>query len=207
MKTTPTLLLPYPESTDSADVPRDIKALADAIDPLGIAPVGAMFMWPAASAPADADATGRLLWLLCIGQAVSAASYPKLATLLGQAGGNVTIPDMRDRFPSGAGVTMALGSTGGVASVVLSIAHMPAHDHGGVTDFRDRSQSHVHGSVWQGGTETTIAAGQPYGINANQPTAAADATDHRHYLAAQGGGQGHENRPPFRAVNFIIRAG
>lgn len=34
MATTPNLLLPYPEPSSSVDVPRDIKALADAIDAL-----------------------------------------------------------------------------------------------------------------------------------------------------------------------------
>src|SRR4051812_35223478 len=48
---TPILGLPYPTDDDLAQVPRDIKALADAIDPLGVLPVGALCMWPTAAAP------------------------------------------------------------------------------------------------------------------------------------------------------------
>jgi hypothetical protein len=35
MGNTPTLILPYPELTDTADVPRDVKALADRLDKMG----------------------------------------------------------------------------------------------------------------------------------------------------------------------------
>jgi microcystin-dependent protein len=208
---TPTLQLPYPQSTDSADVPRDIKALADAIDPLGIAPVGALLLWPAVTAPTDADGTGRALWLLCNGQVVLAATYPKLATILGQAAGNITVPDYRDTFPVGAGPTMALGSRGGAASVALTTAQLPSHNHTGVSGFRDRAQSHAHAinGAWMlagvfGNAYPPAGAGM---TPTNLTTETADAPDHKHTIPAEGGGGTHENRPPFLAINFIIRAG
>lgn len=209
---TPTLQLPYPEVTDSANVPRDIKALADAIDPLGVAPVGAMFMWPAASAPADVDGTGRALWLMCNGQAVSAATYPKLAALLGQVGGNVTLPDYRDTFPVGAGPTMALGSTGGASAVGLTVAQLPTHSHTGKTLGADRALVHSH-LVHTAGTPVGAGGGASFtGIAKNSGTVWGEtqdgnAPDHLHVIPAEGGGATHENRPPFRAINFIMRAG
>lgn len=212
--TTPTLHLPYPESTDSADVPRDIKALADALDPLGIAPVGAMLMWPAASAPTDVNAAGRALWLLMIGQAVPAADYPKLATVLGQAGGNITIPDMRDRFAVGAGPVNPLASSGGVTTVALTARQsgIRAHAHGGKTEARDRSQVHGHSQQFyprlSGPGPDTVS--QPAAGFSLYSTTADDAPDHLHQIPWEADASAldaHENRPPYRAINFIIRAG
>lgn len=200
---TPILNLPYPIPDDTVDVPRDVKALADAIDPLGTVPVGAMMMWPGAVAPGG--------WLLCQGQAnLSAATYPGLAALLGQTGGFVNMPDYRDVFPVGAGASMPLGSTGGAPSVALTVAQMPSHNHNGLTGARDRSQSHAHtiadqwmlanqpGAVFQAGAGSTPAT---------ITVQAADPADHLHSIASQGGSGAHENRPPYRSINFIIRAG
>jgi hypothetical protein len=47
--------------------------------------------------------------------------------------------DMRDKFVVGAGLSYAPGSTGGAATVALSIGNLPAHNHG-VSD-----PGHVHG--------------------------------------------------------------
>lgn len=67
MGTTPNLLLPYPEITDPADVPKDIKALAVKLDGVAAAP-------PVTSLPGSpvdgqevvyvADAAASILWHL-----------------------------------------------------------------------------------------------------------------------------------------------
>jgi microcystin-dependent protein len=209
---TPTLALPYPTPDDQVDVPRDVKALADAIDPLGVVPVGCMMMWLTAIAPGG--------WLIMIGQQVDSAAYPKLAALLGQAGGLVTIPDMRDRFPAGSGPTLALNTTGGAASVALTDRQsgVRAHNHGGLTGGRDRSQAHAHFPTDQGGYFALYLAGGGLvyynGAGEGRPgstqTGGTDPADHLHPIgteAAQNALDAHENRPPFRALNFIIRAG
>jgi microcystin-dependent protein len=210
--TTPNLALPYPTSTDTADVPRDIKALADRIDvltgPAGIGMTGEIRMWPAVNPP-----TG---WLVCNGQVVSAATYPGLATVLGQAGGNVTLPDYRDTFPVGASATNAVGARGGAANVSLTAAQsgMPAHNHTGLTAGRDRVQTHSHGAggVWMlTGINgfVTPAAGAGMG-GAGLSIDPSDPPDHFHTVKdepARNATQAHENRPPFQAINFIIRAG
>lgn len=211
MPTTPILSLPYPQGGDTADVPRDVGALAMALDPLGHVPVGAAMVWMAANAPAG--------WLLMQGQLVSAATYPGLAALFGQVGGNVTIPDMRDRFPVGAGATMALGSNGGAATVLLTAnqSGKRSHSHGGATGARDRSQAHGHTGVWRSSaanapypTEATIQAGAPLGVSVNYASDTTDPPDHLHAISAEPAADAvdaHENRPPYRGVNFIIRAG
>lgn len=251
MPTTPILELPYPTSLDSADVPRDLQALAEKLDPLGFAPVGAMMMWPAVNAPAGVDGNGNPLWFVMLGQVLPAASYPGLATVLGQSGGNITIPDMRNLFPIGAGAAAML-ATGGAATVALATNELPAHAHGvndpshvhamdaqgwhahgGATAARDRSQAHGHSiqSSWaiynaNGGTSLGFQAGGSQFFRAAIGADAADPADHLHGIAGDGshahnidarytgvtiqnagGGAAHENRPPFRAINFIIRAG
>jgi microcystin-dependent protein len=212
--TTPTLGLPYPTPDDQVDVPRDVKALADSLDPLGTVPVGAFMMWLTAITPVN--------WLFMNGQQVDAGLYPKLAALLGQVAGKVTIPDMRDVFPAGAGPTMALGATGGAAAVALTEAQLGSHVHylDAMTWDIDRSLDHQHLAAGNTGYYMTYLTGS--GISGysggGEARPASDRTgnalqgmNHQHRLAAntdsRGGNQTHENRPPFRAINFIIRAG
>jgi microcystin-dependent protein len=210
---TPTLALPYPTPDDQVDVPRDVKALADAIDPLGVVPVGCMMMWLTAIAPGG--------WLIMIGQQVDSAAYPKLAALLGQAGGLVTIPDMRDRFPAGSGPTLALNTTGGAASVALTDRQsgVRAHNHGGATGPpRPLSGSRSLADRWRrlfravsrGRSGLVYYNGAGEGRPGSTQTGGTDPADHLHPIgteAAQNALDAHENRPPFRALNFIIRAG
>jgi microcystin-dependent protein len=143
MPTTPILQLPYPTSADSADVPRDIKALADKLDPLGTVPVGSMMMWPAVSAPAGVNGEGNPLWLVMLGQVIPATTYPGLVPVLGSAGGNITIPNMSNLFPVGAGA-VGLGALAGQDTVGLTAAQMPAHNHNGATGGTGSSLDHSH---------------------------------------------------------------
>ena len=87
-------------------------------------------------------------------------------------------PDLRNRFVVGAGNAYQVGNVGGQASVVLTDAQMPSHTHSG-------SRS---GSVTaQTGTGATATA---------TTTANTGAT---------GGGQAHENRPPYYALAYIMK--
>jgi len=40
------------------------------------------------------------------------------------------VPDMRDRFPLGAGVDFGAGDTGGEQNHALTVGEMPSHSHG-----------------------------------------------------------------------------
>jgi microcystin-dependent protein len=253
---TPTLQLPYPVSADTADVPRDVKALADSIDGLSILGPGEIKMWPVAAPPGG--------WASCNGQTVDANLNPKLAALLGQAAGVVTLPDFTDRFPAGAGATNgAIGAKAGEATHALSTAELAAHTHPvavtdpGHTHPTDANGSHNHqgatnadganhyhaaapgfnfvmttgssgNQAVQSGGGAAVMAGQlgsTTASGANTNTANAVHThginpDGNHTHTAQsrttgvtaattptGAGTAHENRPPFIALNFIIKLG
>jgi microcystin-dependent protein len=98
METTPIYALPFPDETDTADVPRDVKALAqrlEAVLPNVGFPTGAGCEWYAATAP-----TG---FLICDGSAISrttfAALFGVLGTIWGAGDGTTTfnLPDTRGR--------------------------------------------------------------------------------------------------------------
>jgi microcystin-dependent protein len=119
-------------------------------------------------------------WHLCNGTAHGSSA---LQTVIGSA----NAPDLRDRFIVGAGSTYADKATGGAATVTLTEAQMPSHYH------------------------------------TNSPTTQLQGTDDLNYtslisrgdagLATQsvwntsntGGGQSHENRPPYYALTYIIK--
>jgi hypothetical protein len=90
---------------------------------------------------------------------------------------------LTDRFLVGAGSTYTNGSTGGASTVTLSVDQIPSHVHttNGVLMWQD-------GGFWVGtGTYTTIGF-----YNAN--------------TTSVGGGQSHENKPPYRAVYMWYRS-
>ncbi len=63
-------------------------------------------------------------WLLMVGQTITAADWPALASYLTSNGLSLTLPDTRDMFLVGAGGAYAVASTGGSADLVV-----PTHTH------------------------------------------------------------------------------
>jgi microcystin-dependent protein len=123
---------------------------------IGVAPTGAMFMWPTPTAPGG--------YLLCNGQSVSRTTFPGLFAILSTTFGSVdgnsfNLPNFSDGiFPIGAGASYPLASTVGSpgyigeANHVLSVAELAAHAHSdsghvhycsGV-DHLHSMQGHVH---------------------------------------------------------------
>lgn len=93
----------------------------------------------------------------------------------------------QDRFPVGAGTSYALGATGGAASVTLTLAQIPSHDHN--TTANDGSRV-----GWGSGSSNTglwwdSHLSNVWGSNTSKV----------------GGGGSHENRPPYIAVNIWRR--
>ena len=94
--------------------------------------------------------------------------------------GTLSTPDLRDRFIVGAGSggSYTIGDTGGYDSVTLTVDQIPAHTHTAYTE----------------GTGTP-----PGGVATSSGNGSSADT------GSTGGGQSHENRPPYYALAFIMK--
>lgn len=102
-------------------------------------------------------------------------------------GTKVTPPDLRDRFIVGAGNGYAVAVVGGESSHVLTIAEMPTHNH-------------VNGSYQYllqatGGNTTSDTDS-----SSNEPD-----IKNKGAMSSVGGGQAHNNLPPYYALAFIMK--
>ena len=88
-------------------------------------------------------------------------------------------PDLRDKFIVGAGNNYSVGGKGGEATHTLTTAEMPPHIH--------NMEGFQIGSRWGAEHPTVISGGA--GIS----------------TGSAGGGQAHENRPPYYALCFIMK--
>jgi hypothetical protein len=89
-------------------------------------------------------------------------------------------PDLRDRFIVGAGGSYNVGSRGGQKEVTLTVNQIPPHSH----TYRGNTSTHsTRGPV----------GGSGYPLFGNMTT------------SQTGGGQPHENRPPYYALAYIMK--
>jgi microcystin-dependent protein len=79
-------------------------------------PIGAVIMWTGVTVPPG--------WALCNGQTVARTD----------GAGNITTPNLLDRFVIGAGNTYPLLQAGGSAFINLDVTQMPSHNHDAWTD-------------------------------------------------------------------------
>jgi len=147
--------------------------------------------------------------------------------------GNNTTPDLRDRFIVGAGSTYSRNDTGGANSVTLTENEMPSHDHsmnsagnhnhGGSTDSHSIEGSMSFSNncgvvgntngVFQGSGTEQRTGGTASGNTNFETVTISDihnhsiSTDgsHTHSINNTGGGESHENRPPYFALAFIMK--
>ena len=90
-------------------------------------------------------------------------------------------PDLRNRFIVGAGASYGVGATGGADTVTLTVEQIPSHSH----------TFHMMGNANPG--DNWIPS---RGSNNPQDSGQTRAT---------GGGQAHENRPPYYALTYIMK--
>lgn len=123
-------------------------------------------------------------------------------------------PDLRDRFVVGAGKNYQVGNVGGSQSVTLTAEQMPSHTHGVSSLVIDSSGGHTHdlGFLGERSLLDSVAYGDefiyrpPYGTGS---IATEESGDHTHSISGSlqntGGGKGHENRPPYYALCYIMK--
>lgn len=153
-------------------------------------PVGAPFPWPGTSAPAGCA--------LLEGQLLTRATYPILAELYagwdGLEGDGTTtfrLPDMRNGyFIRGRKTGEDLGGTGGTEEETLTAEQMPEHSH----EVRDGI-----------GGDTTNALGNNIGFSGMNSENGYGSFDE--IVQATGGGQAHNNLPPYINFNWAVRLG
>jgi microcystin-dependent protein len=139
-----------------------------------------------------------LNWAFCDGQLLSIAENVVLFELIGTTYGGdgqstFQLPDLRGRVPVHQGNGYVQGQSGGQETVTLSGAQMPAHSHA-----MQASTSPASATQGPTGVLGSSAAMHLYGTGA--PNMAMDANA----ITQAGGGQPHENMPPFVALNYII---
>lgn len=125
----------------------------------------------------------------CDGGVYNRTDYPLLYDALDPAyivsGAQFRVPDMRDRVPVGTGNNYALDDSGGVDSVVLTEAQLPAHQHS-------------YNQYTFGIDIESVGVPDPTGVG--QPTVPQNTS-------SVGSDEAHENRMPYRALNWVIIAG
>lgn len=123
-------------------------------------------------------------------------------------------PDLRDRFIVGAGSDYSVGNIGGEASVTLNTEQMPSHTHTlSLSNLKISSNgSHTHDvpKAASGGTSSGSVLA-PSGSRTGTSAVTEESGNHTHSISGSGtindtgGGQAHENRPPYYALYYIMK--
>ena len=144
-------------------------------------------------------------WLWCNGGVYKQTDYRMLYSIIGnyyggaKAAGTFAVPNMTYRMPVGwgegaAGVYSTVGSTGGEEVHTLTFSEMPSHGH-------DISATQI-GWETTGVFTTNIGAGSGWDYLGR-----ADGSEKTRAVAQNsGGGQPHNNMPPYLVIKFMISA-
>lgn len=143
----------------------------------GAVPIGAILMWSGDPASLPAG------WALCDGQ----NNTPNLSGrfIVGYQSGNPAY---------------AMQQTGGAEKHSLTLAEMPPHNHGAAGEHRH--------TIWASGygwAFPTVQSGDLKSTKDSNTATTDPAGTHTHNT--EGGGQPHENRPPYYTLAYIIFTG
>ncbi len=140
-------------------------------------------------------------WALCNGQLLPISQYDTLFNLIGTTYGGdgqttFALPNLQGRIPfhqgSGAGNVAVLGQVSGTETVTLATNQIPIHTHALGASSASGTRPSPAGGVWAASTL------DQFSTEANSHTMAPST------ITATGGGQPHDNMPPFLVVNFVI---
>lgn len=174
-------------------------------------PSGSLIHTIAAAAPPG--------WLLMNGQAIADAdvTYPGLWSVAPagwKSGSTLTLPDWRGRTLLGAGqgsglTNRVLGSVGGSEDHTLTLAQIPAHNHG--TGGGHAHTGSIAGSdagfiIANGSGGTGLLAGTHASvIQRTRAVGATQSGDGTHTHTTQGSGSAHPIMQPWAAANIIVK--
>lgn len=146
-------------------------------------------------------------WATCDGQIMSISQNTALFSLLGTTyGGNGTsnfaLPNLQDSAPihqgQGPGLSnYILGQTGGEQNVTLLTSQMPSHAHALNCSNTNGNQPSPSGNLWAK-AHLSKASENIYAATSDSTHMNAGA------IGASGGGQPHNNMPPYLCLTFII---
>jgi microcystin-dependent protein len=152
-------------------------------------------------------------WALCNGQLLAIGQNEALFSLLGTTYGGdgqttFALPNLQARVPihfgQGAGLSArALGEVGGSASVTLTEANLPAHDHALMASSAPADASTATGNVLAAPADAlygTAGAQADFGPLYPTPAVAIEVPVDILFI----GQPGHENRQPFLGMNYMI---
>lgn len=174
--------------------------------------------------------------LLLHGQTVSRTTYADLwkwitdnglsPSVFGAGDGSTTfvLPELRGKAVVGATVVDPIGKSFGSASVTLTEAMMPLHDHNGTTDWSDRSHYHGgqtdhdgggHGRHWDGpgfvaagNNSAPIKSNDSSGSHSHHFTSATENVGHKHGFVTNNAGSSNPTPifvvQPSYAINWLI---
>jgi microcystin-dependent protein len=135
-------------------------------------------------------------WALCNGQLLPINQNQALFSLLGTTYGGdgrttFALPNLQGRVPIHVGSGYTLGQVGGEETHTLTVSELPAHVHPVTASSNTAAQvSPANGYVAADGSNRFGPA----------PTGTLSSAA----VATVGGGQPHENRPPYLVVSFVI---
>jgi len=163
-------------------------------------PRGVIVMWSGSIASIPPG------WALCDGGTYTAPD-----------GTQVTTPNLRDRFIVGAGNEYSVGATGGEKYHTLTVNEIPSHTHG----VSDPGHTHSYPTPDPGGWglirrsyygENRTSKYEDSGNSGYEPDLLStpsgfvvNSSVTNISIQYTGGGQPHENRPPYYALAFIMK--
>lgn len=156
-----------------------------------VMPVGSIIAFGASEPPRG--------WLLCNGATIPIApEYDALRGVLSKP----SVPDLRGRFILGEGTGGGLSARichakGGAENVSLTVEQMPPHQHGLRTAISEESNS-----GWGKGKSSTWSLKV---TDRNSDKAQDVAMRKNPFCDEAGGGEAHENMPPFYVLTYIIK--
>lgn len=139
--------------------------------------------------PHALNSIADLAMLPCDGSTYLRVNYPKLYAVLDEVyivdADTFIVPDLREKFPLGESINFGLGDTGGEVNHTLTEAEMPIH-------------AHSYTQPTFGVDIESVGIPDPTGVG-NPPIPQTTGT--------AGGGEPHNNMPPFVAIRWGIVSG